>query len=102
MAGVKQGPTQTYRQMGDQTPLPLLFRVRGAAPMVAPRVCFAQPGSIHVLFCKSAIDMGTDQFFKSVLNLSVFLFAVLSTLLGQVPFGYDVAEQFRIGTVRYA
>jgi hypothetical protein len=46
--------------------------------------------------------MGTDQSFKCVLNLFVFLFAELGTILGQVPIGYDVAEQLRIGTIRYA
>ncbi len=76
--------------------------VTRAMAMLVAWSFFAQPGSIQDFFCKSAVDMGADQCFKCVLNLFVFFFAEFGSLLRQIPFGHEVAEQLRIRTVRYA
>lgn len=54
-------------------------------PMWRPHSGFWATSFYPRLFCNSQVDMGTNQLFKRVLNLFIFLSADIRSLLGQIP-----------------
>src|SRR5690242_7786206 len=80
----------------------LRARMGRAGLSLYSRARFREPASVQHLFCTSSVDMRANQRFERIRNLPIFVVTALGSLFRQIPLGDKVAEERRIGAVRYA